>query len=1088
MKRWAKNLLLFGLVAVGSALVLSLAAWAVRPDLRPRPFPYTPEQIAAAESARAMQFDPQHTPTLYRHEHVAPAGEAPILAGLVRDGELPPLSQRMPAEPAVIQGLDGVGVYGGTWLRIANQPSDVEYVRDRFSGAALARWSPLGYPIEPHIARSIEPANDMREWTITLREGMRWSDGHPFTTDDVMYWWECEANNKLVMPALPPWLISNGKFGRLERVDAYRFKIIFEDPCPTLPARLITSDSRFNGAVEMCNTPAHYLRPLHPDPAIGDEATCAEMMRIYRQPSRRALYFFMKHPLNPEHPRLWPWVYRTYRSTAPYVFVRNPYYFAVDSAGNQLPYLDRMQFEVQDPKILAQTAANGGVSVQDRHIRFADYTELMSRREAAGTEIYHWYPAIRSIWAINPNLNRRIDPEDPSTKFKAALLSDKRFRQALSLAIDRRQIIDAEYNGVGEPSQVAPGPRSPFAHDGVAKAFTEHDPAHANALLDELGLTKRDHEGYRTFPDGSRMTFYLDYTSFTGLGPGQFVVDDWAEVGVRCIYRERNRPLFYAAKDGMDFDFNIWTSESDFMPVLEPRYFIAKATESFYAVGWGKWFMRGGLYDMPQSRGNGAIPVPKDHPMYEAMLAYEKALVTTDVEAQKRWMDRVMDIAAENTWTISIATAPPTLVVVKNGMKNVPKLALHASLFWTPVNAGLETFYNEHPVDSPGAIAETRAALLHVTPRPGASSGGDSSAAGGVIRWGLLAVVLLCLVLIGLRHPFIMRRLLIMIPTLLIVSVAVFTIIQLPPGDFLTARIIQLQESGDAVDMSAIDDLRRMYHFDEPMWKQYVRWMGFNWFLGFNPRDAGLLQGNLGRSMETNTPVNNLVGDTILLTVLISLGTILFTWLIALPIGVYSAVRQYSWSDYALTLMGFIGMCIPAFLLALVLMAASGVSGLFSARYATQPEWDWGKVIDLLRHLWVPIIVLGIGGTAGMIRIMRANLLDELKKPYVTTAMAKGVRPLKLLIKYPLRMALNPFVSGLGALFPQLVSGGAIVAVVLALPTVGPMLLAALLNEDMYLAGSMLMVLSILGVLGTLVSDLLLLWLDPRIRFEGGSR
>jgi ABC-type dipeptide/oligopeptide/nickel transport system permease component len=333
-----------------------------------------------------------------------------------------------------------------------------------------------------------------------------------------------------------------------------------------------------------------------------------------------------------------------------------------------------------------------------------------------------------------------------------------------------------------------------------------------------------------------------------------------------------------------------------------------------------------------------------------------------------------------------------------------------------------------------------------------------------------------------------MRRLLIMIPTLLIVSVAVFAIIQLPPGDFLTAKIIQLQESGDAVDMSQIEDLRQIYHFDEPQWKQYVRWMGFNWFLTFNPRDTGLLQGNLGRSMETNTPVNNLLGDTILLTVLLSLGTIIFTWLIALPIGVYSAVRQYSWSDYVLTLVGFVGMCIPAFLLALVLMAASGVSGLFSPRYATQPEWDVGKAIDLMKHLWVPIIVLGIGGTAGMIRVMRANLLDELKKPYVVTAMAKGVRPLKLLIKYPLRMALNPFVSGLGALFPQLVSGGAIVAVVLALPTVGPMLLAALLNEDMYLAGSMLMVLSILGVLGTLVSDLLLLWLDPRIRFEGGSR
>jgi ABC-type dipeptide/oligopeptide/nickel transport system permease component len=236
--------------------------------------------------------------------------------------------------------------------------------------------------------------------------------------------------------------------------------------------------------------------------------------------------------------------------------------------------------------------------------------------------------------------------------------------------------------------------------------------------------------------------------------------------------------------------------------------------------------------------------------------------------------------------------------------------------------------------------------------------------------------------------------------------------------------------------------------------------------------------------------VNAIVGDRILLTVLISLGTILLTWALAIPIGIYSAVRQYSIGDYVLTFLGFIGMCVPGFLLALLLMYASAeflgipVSGLFSSQYGAQPEWDWPKILDLLKHIWVPVVVLGIGGTAGMIRVMRANLLDELKKPYVVTARAKGVRPLKLLLKYPVRMALNPFISGIGGIFPQLVSGGAIVAMVLSLPTVGPLLLAALMSEDMYLAGSMLMVLSLLGVVGTLVSDLLLLWLDPRIRMQ----
>ncbi|HWP41187.1 MAG TPA: ABC transporter permease subunit, partial [Tepidisphaeraceae bacterium] len=698
-----------------------------------------------------------------------------------------------------------------------------------------------------------------------------------------------------------------------------------------------------------------------------------------------------------------------------------------------------------------------------------------------------WYSASRSVWVINPNLNRRIDPSQPETRWKAQLLSDKRFRQALSLAINRKQIIHADYNDIGEPSQVAPGKESLFHHEGVAKAFTEYDPARANKLLDELGLSRRDYEGMRTFPDGSRMTWYLDFTQFTEAGPAQFVVDDWAAVGIRCIIRERNRPLFYAEKDGMNFDFNVWTGESDYMPLIYPRYFIANNPEAFYAVGWGKWFQRGGLYGAPGAQSKGSIPPPEGHPMRRAMELYEQALRAPTFAEQKRLMDQVMDIAAENTWTINIATPPPQLVVVKNGFKNVPRNALYAVMYSTPANAGIETYFQENPLDSRGAIEEAKNSIINPTLRPGGVVR-QQGWMGHLIRWSLTAIAVLLLVLSAVRHPFIAQRLLIMVPTLLVISLLVFTIIQLPPGDFLTTRIIQLQESGDEADMKRIEDLKTMFRFEDPVWKQYLRWMGVMWFFTFDSADSGLLQGNMGRSMETEQPVNDMVGDTILLTVLLSLGTILFTWATALPIGIYSAVRQYSITDYILTLVGFVGMCVPSFLLALVLIAVSDKQGLFSERYAVQPEWTWGKVVDLMEHIWIPIVILGIGGTAGMIRVMRANLLDELRKPYVITAMAKGVRPMKLLLKYPVRLALNPFVSGVGHLFPQLVSGGAIVSIVLSLPTVGPMQIRALFNQDMYLAGSMLMVLSILSVLGTLVSDLLLLWLDPRIRYEGGTR
>ena len=296
------------------------------------------------------------------------------------------------------------------------------------------------------------------------------------------------------------------------------------------------------------------------------------------------------------------------------------------------------------------------------------------------------------------------------------------------------------------------------------------------------------------------------------------------------------------------------------------------------------------------------------------------------------------------------------------------------------------------------------------------------------------------------------------------------------------------------VNMGEMDEIRAEFHLDRSIPFQYAQWIGLNWFLSFDGRDRGLLQGSLGRSMEYRTSVNAVVGDRIILTVAVALATILFTWAIALPIGVYSAVRQYSWGDYFFTFIGFVGMSVPGFLFALVLVFASaklfGVTsiGLFSSEFATQPEWSWPKVVDLLQHIWIPVVIIGVSGVASMLRVMRGNLLDELNKPYVVTARAKGVRPFKLLVKYPVRIALNPFISSVGYLFPHLISGGAIVAIVLSLPMVGPLILDAFLSEDLYLAGSMLMVLSLLGVFGTLVSDLLLMWLDPRIRMEGGQR
>lgn len=338
-----------------------------------------------------------------------------------------------------------------------------------------------------------------------------------------------------------------------------------------------------------------------------------------------------------------------------------------------------------------------------------------------------------------------------------------------------------------------------------------------------------------------------------------------------------------------------------------------------------------------------------------------------------------------------------------------------------------------------------------------------------------------------------------MAPTLLIISIVSFVIIQLPPGDYLTSMIAAMEESGQQVDYEQIEQLRTRYNLDRPVHVQYLGWMAGMSPIGWARGDeAAFLPGlghpvfkkpDLGMSFEWNRPVLDLVGERLGLTMIISFTTLFFTWALAIPIGIYSAVKQYSWADYTFTFAGFIGLAVPNFLLALVFMYV-GFSffdltpgGLLSEDFEEQP-WNLAKIGNFLAHLWIPVVVIGTSGAAGLIRVMRGNLLDELRRQYVVTARAKGLLYWKLLLKYPVRVALNPLISTVGWLLPTIVSGEIIVSVVLGFPTIGPLLLQSLLNQDMFLAGSVVMMLAILTVLGTLLSDLLLVWLDPRIGYE----
>ncbi len=324
---------------------------------------------------------------------------------------------------------------------------------------------------------------------------------------------------------------------------------------------------------------------------------------------------------------------------------------------------------------------------------------------------------------------------------------------------------------------------------------------------------------------------------------------------------------------------------------------------------------------------------------------------------------------------------------------------------------------------------------------------------------------------------YVVRRALIMVVTLAAISIIAYVVIELPPGDYVSYQILAMTEQGTFSD-EEVENLRQRYGLDRPVFVRYVRWI------------TNFVQGDFGYSLSWHKPVREMIGGRFAMTALISMLSLLFTWAVSFPIGVLSAVRQYSFWDIFWTFIGFLGLAIPNFLLALILLYLSSkyfpgieVGGLFSREYQIA-AWSWAKFFDLLGHLWIPVIVIGTAGTAGTIRILRANLIDELRKPYVDMARAKGISEVRVILRYPVRIALNPFFSTVGWVLPSLVAGETITAVVLGIPTGGPLFLSALARQDMQLAASFVMLISVFTVVGTLVSDLLLAAIDPRIRFD----
>lgn len=999
--------------------------------------------------------------------------EPPLLQPLIASGRLPAAAERLGSQPLVISGPDGLGSYGGTWFRASDSIQQALFdLSFRLAGATLVRWSVDGTRVTPGLAVSWSHSDDYRRWEFTLRPGVRWSDGHPVTTRDVEYMYTREIVPQYTHA--PAGYFFRGKLATLEVIDEFRFALSFTDPNPLVLERLA---SDFEGVLQ----PAHYLGRYHPD--LG-EPSFLERERAQRGlASLRLLYTHIRKLDNPAHPRLWPWILLEPPRQSPVKAVRNPYFWCADVAGRQLPYFDQVIIDVRAPRMIPIAAGNGQLTFQEQFLQARDWSYLHSMELKGACRVFQRSTPSGSRWALYPNLNRRVDPDDPSSSWKAKFLGDRRFRQAVSLAIDRLELIAVDNLGIGEPAQISPPPGSPYFDAELRAAFTVHDPPAANRLLDQIGLTSRDAEGFRTFPDGSKMTWLVDWIELGGTPP-LLLAKQMEAVGLRFVMRQRSTAIFPFERGAGRQDFIGSDSYPDIDPAVFPVAYLPIHPNCYFAAGYGLWFATGGLWN--NAGRAGGIEPPVGSPVRDALELYDRLTVAPSASERSELFSRIARIAREEVWTISVLPKPPALLAASPHLRNVPEVAMEG--FWqgSPSNAGSHAFFL---VD-----ARTDTTLMEWYTRVwGSGIGSDETEARddeGSVPFGKIGAVgfLALLAWMARRSRFVAKRLAAVALALAVVSVAVFAIVQWPPGSFVDSKRQQLEASGLSFAPAEIAALEEQFFLKDPAWKRYLRWSGLYWFSSFREEDRGLLQGELGRSMETGRPIADMLGERLVVTSILAFAALAFTWAVALPLGIATAARAGSWLDRTVAFLGLFAISMPGFLLALGLLFLAhrvfGIFsfGLFSPEYAARPGFSWGKFLDLIANLWIPLVVLGLSGAAGMIRLLRVNVLEELRRPYVLAARARGVRPSRLLLKYPTRMALNPFASGVGAIFPYMVSGEVIVATLLGLPTVGPVLLAALLSQDLYLAASTIMILTVLAMLGTLVSDLLLVWLDPRIR------
>ena len=652
----------------------------------PTPAPAAQPTAEAKSTEKPAEVKPTEKPAEVKPtEPPAPPAakfsEAPLLADQVKAGTLPAVDERLPKEPLVVEGAEGVGQYGGTWRRGFTGPSDYNnYVRVVFDG--LVRFSPDGSKVEPKVAKGWENSADFKEWTVLLREGAKWSDGTPLTADDILFWYNDVLLNQDLTPSLPKWMRNaDGTVAKVEKDGDYAVKFTYNEPNTLFLYELANKDGGDRTYAPFL--PAHYLKQFHP--TYGNQADIDKMVADAKFKTWTELFASKNAPFeNPERPTMAPWTPATRISEQIFTLKRNPYYVGVDTAGNQLPYIDEVRFTFfSDIQALNLAAIAGELDQQDRHINLMNYPVLKENEAKDQYHVITWPDFGGSDAVVMFNQTYQKDPE------LGELMRNKDFRIALSYAIDRSQIQESAFLGLGEPRNAVAAPWHPYyPGDEVAKKYTEFKPDEANKMLDAIGLDKKNAEGYRLYP-GTDKPVTIEISWVNAFGPwgdvAQLVAKNWEAVGVKTIAQERERALHFQMRDSNDIQTEIWNEDTGGFPFTgAPKYDPRTNPGLSLAPLVRTWYATGGK--------EGMEPTPELAKIVElidkAKTVGPEEQIAIAKELYAHWVDQAYEAS-----TIGLSPMVQGVAVVNNNLMNVPATLGNDWPLRTPGNARPETWY-----------------------------------------------------------------------------------------------------------------------------------------------------------------------------------------------------------------------------------------------------------------------------------------------------------------------------------------------------------------------------------------------------------